>query len=73
MNGSTAPSGGDASTVYAALQVSGTGWILAVGDPSDASRTGLYGLEPLRRWTGRPRSRCGRGSGPPPSPAGTSA
>ncbi len=67
---STTPSGGNVSTVHAALQVSGTGWILAVGDPADGSRTGLYGLEPLRRWTGRLRSRCGRG--PPPPPAGMS-
>ena len=69
---STTPSGGETSTVYAALQVSGTGWILAVGDPSDAPRTGLHRLEPLRRRTGCRESRCGRGSGPPPSPAGTS-
>ncbi len=55
----TTPSGGETTTVHAALQVSGTGWILAVGDPSDASRTCLHRLEPLRRWTGCPRSRCG--------------
>ncbi len=46
MNGSNAPFEGNATTVYAALQVSGTGWILAVGDPSDASRTGLHRLAP---------------------------
>ncbi len=46
MNGSTTPSGGNATTVYAALQVSGTSWILAVGDPADASRTGLHRLAP---------------------------
>ena len=69
----TTPSGGETGTVHAAPQVSGTGWILAVGDPADASRTGLHGLAPLRRWTGRPRSFGGRGSGPPPSPAGMSA
>ncbi len=42
----TTPSGGNVSTVHAALQVSGTGWILAVGDPADASRTGLHRLAP---------------------------
>ncbi len=42
----TTPSGGETSTVHAALQVSGTGWILAVGDPADASRTGLHRLAP---------------------------
>jgi len=46
MTYSTTPSGENAITVYAALQVSGTGRILAVGDPSDASRTGLHRLEP---------------------------
>ncbi len=33
----TTPSGGETGTVHAAPQVSGTGWILAVGDPADAS------------------------------------
>ena len=42
----TTRSGGDVSTVHAALQVSGRSWILAVGDPSDMSRAGLHGLEP---------------------------
>ncbi len=46
MNGLTTPSGGNATTVYAALQVSGTSWILAVGDPADVSRTGLHRLAP---------------------------
>ncbi len=36
----------DAITVYAGLEVSGTSWILAVGDPCDASRTALHRLAP---------------------------
>ncbi len=59
---SSTPFGGDVSTVYAALEVSGRSWILAVGDPSDASRAGLHGLEPhdvdgLLRKLWRARSR----------------
>ncbi len=50
---STTPSGGETSTVYAALQVSGTGWILAVGDPADASRTGKAGGPMLRKHLAR--------------------
>jgi len=73
MTDSTTPSGENAITVHAALQVSGTGWILAVGDPSDASRTGLHRLEPLRRWTGCWGRWRGRGRVPPPRPAGMSA
>ncbi len=46
MNGSRTPFEGDASTVHAALQVSGTGWILAVGDPSDTSKAGPHRLAP---------------------------
>jgi len=67
------PCPGNAITVYAAPQVSGTGWILAVGDPSGTSGTGLHRLEPLRRWTGCPESWRGHGSAPPPRPAGMSA
>ena len=68
MNGSNAPSGGNASTVYAALQVSGTGWILAVGDPADASRTGLHRLAPhdvdgLLGRLGQARDRAAAASG----------
>ena len=46
MTDSTTRSGENATTVYAALEVSGRSWILAVGDPSDVSRAGLHGLEP---------------------------
>ena len=42
----TTPLAGDVTTVYAALEVSNSSWILAVGDPSDASRTGLHKLSP---------------------------
>ena len=56
--------------MYAALQVSGTGWILAVGDPSDASRTGLHRLAPhdvdgllAKLW--RARARAAASSGGP--------
>ncbi len=59
----TTPSGGNVSTVHAALQVSGTGWILAVGDPADASRTGLHRLAPhdvdglpAKLWRARERA-----------------
>ncbi len=44
MTDSTTPSGGDVTTVHAALEVSGTSWILAVGDPTDASEAGLHRL-----------------------------
>ena len=63
----TTRSGGDVSTVHAALQVSGRSWILAVGDPSDMSRAGLHGLEPHdvdgllgRLWRAREWGCCGR-------------
>lgn len=46
MTDSTTRSGENATTVYAALEVSGRSWILAVGDPSDAPGAGLHGLEP---------------------------
>ncbi|MCY4310577.1 MAG: hypothetical protein OXC54_04585 [Rhodospirillaceae bacterium] len=42
---STTPFDGETATVCAALEVSGTRWILAVGDPSGA-RTGLHRLAP---------------------------
>ena len=42
----TTPLGGNAITGCAALEVSGGSWILGIGDPSDASRTGMIGLEP---------------------------
>ena len=42
----TTPLAGDVTTVYAALEVSNSSWILAVGDPSGTSRTGLHRLSP---------------------------
>ena len=41
-----APFAGDTATVHAALEVSGTSWILAVGDPADASKSGIHRLAP---------------------------
>ena len=42
----TTPLAGDATTGCAALEAVNSSWILAVGDPSDASRTGLHRLSP---------------------------
>ncbi len=68
MTDSTTPSGGETGTVHAALQVSGTGWILAVGDPADASKAGLHRLAPhdvagLPGKLGRARERAAAVSG----------
>lgn len=67
---SLAPFDGETVTVHAALEVSGRSWILAVGDPADASRTGLHGLEPhdvdgllAKLW--RARERAAAASGDP--------
>ncbi len=64
----TTPSGGETTTVHAALEVSGTGWILAVGDPADASRTGLHRLAPhdvdgllAKLWRARERAAASGG------------
>ncbi len=46
MTDSKTPFEGDVTTVYAALEVSGTSWILAVGDPSDTSKAGVHRLAP---------------------------
>ncbi len=73
MNGSPAPFDGETATVHAAPEAVGTSWILAVGDPTDASRTGLHRLAPLWTWTAFRAGSDRRGSGPPPSPAATSA
>ena len=43
---SKTPFEGDVTTVYAALEVSGSSWILAVGDPSDTSKAGVHRLAP---------------------------
>ncbi len=73
MIGSSTPSDGETATVHAALEAGGTSWILAAGDPADASRTGLHRLAPLWTRTACWRSWGRRGRGPPPSPAATSA
>ncbi len=46
MSDSKTPFEGNASTVHAALQVSGSSWILAVGDPSDTAGAGMHRLAP---------------------------
>ncbi len=40
------PSGDGVTTIHAALEVSDSGWILTVGDPANASGTGLHRLAP---------------------------
>ncbi len=64
----TTPSGGNATTVHAALEAGGTSWILAAGDPADASRTGLHRLAPhdvagLLAKLGQARTRAAAVSG----------
>ena len=63
MTDSKTPFEGDVSTVQSALQVSGTSWILAVGDPSDTSKAGVHRLAPHdvdgllgRLWRARGRA-----------------
>ncbi len=68
MNGSRTPFEGDVTTVYAALEVSGTSWILAVVDPSDTSKAGLHRLAPqdvdgLLGRLGRARGRAAASGG----------
>ncbi len=46
MTVSTIPFDGSLNRAHAALQVSGTDWILVVGDSSDTSRAGLHRLAP---------------------------
>ena len=53
----------ETTTIYAALEVSGKSWILALGDPTNASRTGLHRLLPqdvdgLLRKIGQARCRA---------------
>ena len=38
------PSGGEISTLYAALEVSDKSWVLAIGAPLEAGRTGMHRL-----------------------------
>ncbi len=54
---SLAPFDGETTTVHAALQVSGTGWILAVGDPAAASGGGPSVAFPEWTLVGAPGSR----------------
>ncbi len=68
MDGSRTPFEGNGTTVHAALQVSGTGWILAVGDPSDTSKAGMHRLAPqdvdgLPGRLGRARRRAAASGG----------
>ncbi len=46
MSDSNTPFEGNVTTVYAALEVSGRSWVLAVGDPSDTSKAGMHRLAP---------------------------
>ena len=66
MTDSKTPFEGNVTTVYAALEVSGRSWILAVGDPSDTSRAGIHRLAPqdvdgLLGRLGRARERAATG------------
>ena len=63
MTDSKTPFEGGVTTVQSALQVSGTSWILAVGDPSDTSKAGVHRLAPHdvdgllgRLWRARERA-----------------
>ncbi len=65
---SSTPFGGKAATVHAAPEAAGTSWILAAGDPADASRTGLHRLAPhdvagLLAKLGQARTRAAAVSG----------
>ncbi len=65
---SSTPFGVKAATVHAALEAGGTSWILAAGDPADASRTGLHRLAPhdvagLLAKLGQARTRAAAVSG----------
>ncbi len=46
MTDSKTPFEGNPTTVQSALEVSGTSWILAVGDPSDTAGAGMHRLAP---------------------------
>ncbi len=68
MTDSKTPFEGDITTVHAALEVSGTSWIPAVGDPSDTSKAGLHKLAPhdvdgLLGRLGRARTRAAASGG----------
>ncbi len=68
MTDSNPPFEGSVTTVYAAMEVSGTSWILAVGDPSDTSKAGVHRLAPqdvdgLLGKLGRARERAAASGG----------
>ena len=68
MSDSKTPFEGNATTVYAALEVSGRSWVLAVGDPSDTSKAGMHRLAPqdvdgLLGKLGRARERAAAAGG----------
>ncbi len=41
-----APSMGEVSTLYVALEVSGTSWVLGIGDPEQPDKVGMHKLAP---------------------------
>ena len=41
-----APSLGEISTLYVALEVSGTSWVLGIGDPEQSGKVGMHKLAP---------------------------
>ena len=41
-----APSMGEISTLYVALEVSGTSWVLGIGDPEQPDKVGMHRLAP---------------------------
>ena len=41
-----APSRGDVSTLYVAVEVSGRSWVVGIGDPEDPGKVGMYKLAP---------------------------
>ena len=41
-----APSLGEISTIHVALEVSGTSWVLGIGDPEQAHKVGMHKLAP---------------------------
>ena len=41
-----APSKGEVSTLYVAVEVSGKSWVVGIGDPEDPGRVGLHKLDP---------------------------
>ena len=59
-----APVEGLGSTIYAAVEVSATSWVLGIGSPAQAGKVGLHSLKPrdtgaLAEKIGRARDRAG--------------